>query len=297
MEDLLLIGGSNVDYIGRSDTKLIKKVSNIGTITISFGGVIRNTTENLLRIGNKCNLLTAIGDDLYGNKLKEYMISLGVNLICPKTKYPSATYLAINDESNDMALGICDNRIMDDLNSKFIDQNKELILKHKYIIIDSNLSSEVIDYLFDNFKDQKFICEGISPSKVIKYRKHLNEIFLLKCNIHEAQALINIELVERDLVGALLVKGIKNVVVSNRSDDIYYGSNNRDIGMVHVDEIKEFKNTTGCGDALFSGVIDYFIQGHNLKESVAFGNKLAAITLNTYQATNEEISSLYYEHK
>ena len=78
---LLLIGGSNIDYIATSKDKLIKKVSNIGTVSISFGGVMRNIAENLARLGNKIDFLTAIGDDANGKAMKDDLESLGINVI------------------------------------------------------------------------------------------------------------------------------------------------------------------------------------------------------------------------
>ena len=53
MEKVILIGGSNIDYIGTSKEELISNVSNVGTVSISFGGVMRNICENLLRLNNK----------------------------------------------------------------------------------------------------------------------------------------------------------------------------------------------------------------------------------------------------
>ena len=81
---LLLIGGSNIDYIATSKDKLIKKVSNIGTVSISFGGVMRNIAENLARLGNKIDFLTAIGDDANGKAMRDDLESLGINVIAPK---------------------------------------------------------------------------------------------------------------------------------------------------------------------------------------------------------------------
>ena len=297
MEDIILIGGSNIDYIATSDKKLAKGVSNIGQLSVSYGGVIRNTVENLARLGNKCTLLTAIGNDNNGAKMRENLISLGITVYTPVTNYPSSAYVAINDSNHDLYVGICDNRILNDLNIKFIKSYDKLIKEHEYIIIDSNLDEETIDYIFETYKDKKIICEAISPEKVKKYRKHLSEIYLLKCNMFEAQSLIDIQLVEKALVKSLLARGIKNVVVSNKSNDIYFGSNLRDIGIVKVEEIKEFKNTTGCGDALFSGVIDHVLQGKSLKKAIEFGNMMASMTLMSDSAVSPEISKLAYKHE
>lgn len=291
---LLLIGGSNIDYIATSRDKLIKKVSNIGEVSISFGGVMRNIAENLARLGNKIDFITAIGEDANGKEMRKSLEDLGINVISPKSKYPSGSYVAINDSNHDMVDGICDNRIIRDLNTAFIDEHKDLINSHEYIIMDSNLSEETIDHLFLNFPDKKFIVEAISPTKVLKYKNHLDKIFLIKCNIHEARQLMGIDLTEKDLVSGLLARGIRNVVVSHGSHDIYFGENYKRIDLVKVEEVKEFENTTGCGDALTSGVIDYFLRGKKLKEAVAFGNELSRLTLMSKGATTKEIEK--YKH-
>ena len=102
---------------------------------------------------------------------------------------------------------------------------------------------------------------------------------------------MGIDLVEKDLVSGLLARGAQNVVVSHGSKDIYFGNNHRyKIDLVHVDEIKQIENTTGCGDALTSGVIDYYLSGKKLKEAVAFGYELSKVTLMTKGATSKEIS-------
>ena len=294
--DILLIGGSNIDFIANPFNKIIRKVSNIGKINVSFGGVMRNTTENLARLGNKCTFLTALGNDILGSKLRENLLSLGVTVYSPTTTENSSLYIALNDVNKDLDTGICDNSVINSLDSSFIEKNNEIIESHEFIIIDANLPQETIDYLFEKYFSKKFICEAISPEKVKKYKNHLDKIYLLKCNIFEAQSLINIKLVEKDLVGALLAKGIGNVVVSNKSNDIYFGKNRRDIGLVHVEKIEKFVNTTGCGDALFAGIVDHFLRGETLKKSIEFGNNLAKVTLMSEKSVSPDISNYFYNH-
>jgi pseudouridine kinase len=296
MNDILLVGESGIDYFGQSYGKLLKKNTNSGKVTISFGGLMRNTAENLTRLGNKVILLTALGDDVYGNKLDEYMTSLGVKILTPKSNIATSSTVYAKDENGELDVAISDTRIMTSLSKEFIMSHKELFDSHEYIVIDANLSGDLIDFLFASFPDKKRICEAISPSKVLKFEDHLNKMHLLKCNIREAQALMKIDLTERDLVGGLLAKGIQNVVVSNRANDIYYGSDSRDIGQVHVEEIKSYISTNGCGDALFSGIIDKHLMRRPLKEAVTFGNKMSSLTLMSEKDTTEEISSLYYDH-
>ena len=290
----LLIGGSNVDYIATSRDKLQKRVSNIGEVSISFGGVMRNIAENLARLGNKIDFITAIGEDANGKEMRNELIKLGINIITPKTDYPSGSYVAINDANHDMVNAICDNRIIRDLNTEFLKSQHDLIALHEYVIMDANISEEAINYLFNTYPSKKFIVEAISPSKVLKFKNYLDKLFLIKCNIHEARMLMGIDLMEKDLVSGLLARGVKNVVVSHGAHDVYFGENYRRVDLVKVNEVKEFENTTGCGDALTSGVIDYFLRGKKLKEAVAFGNELSRLTLMSKSATSKEIEK--YRH-
>lgn len=290
MANILVIGNSNIDFVGTSDELLIKKQSNPGKIKVYFGGVMKNVCENLARLGNICTFITAIGDDLYGMKMKEYLKDLKIETIIPESKFPSSTNLVINDSNKKILAGICDPRIIDEITIKFIESKKDLINSYNYIVLDSNLSEEVIAYIFNNFQNKNIICEAISSAKVQRFQKFLDKIYLLKCNIGEAQTLMNINLSERDLVGGLLARGVKNVVVSNSSEDIYYGNDARDIGFVEVKKITDFKSTAGCGAALLSGVIDGLIQNKSIKEAVTFGNQLASITLQAEGPTSEDIT-------
>ena len=42
-------------------------------IGISFGGVGKNIAENIARLGISSKLITALGDDFYGNGIREYL--------------------------------------------------------------------------------------------------------------------------------------------------------------------------------------------------------------------------------
>ena len=287
---MLLIGGCNIDFIATSKDKLIKRVSNIGEVSVSNGGVMRNIAENLARLGNDVDFITAIGNDDLGKSLKAELINLGIKLYCPETNLPTGSFVAINDANHDLAEAICDNRIDEVINVDFLKANKELIEKHDVILIDTNITQETIDYLFENYPNKKYMMDAISPTKVLKVKKYLDKFYLIKCNIHEATALMGIDLANKDLTSGLLARGAQKVVVSHGSNDIYFGEDLRKIDFVHVEEVFDFVNTIGCGDALTSGIVDHVLGGKSLKESVAFGNELARVTLMSKSATTPEIS-------
>lgn len=291
---MLLFGGSNIDYIGTSDEPLIEAVSNIGKVTVSYGGVMRNICENLARLNNPIDFVTAIGKDPHGEALRSSLMDLGVCVITPDSNMPTGSYLAINDANHDMALALCDNRIIEAINRDYISTLDKLISDHEYLCLDANLSLEAIDTLFEKYPNKKYIVEAISPEKVVKFKNHLNHIHLIKVNIHEAKALSDENLNSIDLTESLLKKGIENVVLSDGSKDIFIGYDKDKIEKIKVQKVDKFVNTTGCGDALTSGIIDHFLSGKTLRESVEFGMLLSRITLMSPYATSKEIEK--YRH-
>ncbi|MFA7111252.1 MAG: carbohydrate kinase family protein [Bacilli bacterium] len=296
--NILLVGGSNIDYIATSINPLVEHVSNIGILNVANGGVMRNVTENLLRLGNKCTFLTALGNDANGRDLRNYMEFLGCTLFTPDTKLPTSGYVAINNNDKDMIYGINDMRIIDELNYTFLDRYRNVINKHNYVIMDSNLSRDTISYLLTSFTGKRFLVEGISPAKIIKYKDYLNKIYLLKCNVNDAKALFDKDYSIKDLVLKLLDSGVKKVVISEGKNDIYYGENNTvNIYKIVPVDVKGIGNTTGCGDALFSGIIDKVLMGKTLEEAIDFGVKLSNVTITVNTATTPLISNFSYYHE
>lgn len=72
------IGGANVDIHGQSLAPLIMRDSNPGRLHVSVGGVTRNILDNLTRLGEKCELVSAVGGDVYGRMLLDSCAELGV---------------------------------------------------------------------------------------------------------------------------------------------------------------------------------------------------------------------------
>lgn len=294
---ILLIGGSNIDYIANSVNKLVRHDSNIGKLAISFGGVMRNVVENLQLLGNHCVFLTAIGEDSLGKDLRKYMEEIGTKIYSPVTDMPTSSYLAINDFNHDMDVAINDMRIIEKLNDEFLKENEKMINDHEYIVLDSNLSVNCLDYLFTHFPKKKFIVEGISVAKVVKFKNFLNKIFMMKCNIYEAKALLGQDFDVKTLALGLMAKGCYSCVISQGKEPVCFGEKGN-VGFVEIDHIVEIAkgNTTGCGDALFAGIIDQYLQGKSLRESIKFGNKLSQLTIESDKAVNQDIRKYFYEH-
>lgn len=284
-----LIGASTVDYIATSKDRFVLKNKNAGTIKISFGGVMRNVAYSLGLLGDSCYFLSPIGNDLYGIKNKEELESKNIKVISPNVDKHSAIYLCLNDNDNDMICGLTDNSIFEYLNFDFIYKNKNIIEKCDFLVIDGNLDDDSLKKVFENFKDKKIIVEAVSTIKAKKFAPYLANIYLLKCNNYEAKAILNNEdLTSEEILDEFNKRGLKNCIISRGYKDVLYLDNGiKKRGKVN--RADEFKNTTGCGDALFAGVIHSLSNYKSFEEGVKLGLKLAYLTLFSDSAVNEEI--------
>jgi len=293
---IVLIGGSNVDYMAKSAKQLIEKNSNIGELQISFGGVGRNIVENLALIGNKVTFYTGIGNDLFGSKLKSELQDIGVEVISPKLDVSSSSYLAIHDADGDMKVAICDSRAIDQIDIDFINENNEEIKSNEYICLETNISEKMIGDLFRYYPDKKWLVEGVSNEKAKRVSKYLDKVYLFKGNRKEAQSVIDSDTNNiRKNIQKILDKGAKNVVITNGSKSVYYGNKNG-IDKVIVNPLTDIKNTTGAGDAMFAGVVDQICQGKELREAIIFGDKMANESLHVNKAVSPEVKKFKYSH-
>ena len=74
---VLGIGAANVDVHGRSRVSVVMRDSNPGHLHTSVGGVTRNVLENLSRLGVSARMVSAVGDDVYGEMVYRESVSAG----------------------------------------------------------------------------------------------------------------------------------------------------------------------------------------------------------------------------
>lgn len=289
---ILVIGGSNIDYLAKSFSPLIPQDSNIGTLHISHGGVGRNVVENLAHLKTQgLTFLTAIGSDTLGQNMKQELLDLGVNVLSPDTHLTSASYIAIQSPDGDMALAISDMQIMDSLTAEWIKQKQNYFDNSELLIFDANLSKETLSFLFSQNPNRPICMDAISVKKAERIIPFLNQLTLFKGNLIEGKHLTG--LVEpEDIVKALLEKGTQNVVISTGSGPIYYGyKDNNNYIINHEDTIKadNIVSTTGCGDSLFSGIVYSLSLHKTLQEGILLGRKMSYHTLSTSSAVASDI--------
>lgn len=291
MSDILVIGGSNIDYVATSSNPLILRDSNIGTVNVSFGGVGRNTVENLARIGDKVSFITAIGNDSNGLALAENLRKLGVSIYSAEYSNQTPSYFAINDSNHDMHVAVCDSVILDRMTVDDIKMFDDVISRHSKIVLDANINETVLSYIFDTYMNCSFYVEGVSANKVVRFRNYLSRIECFKSNVMEVGYLLEKSRTPEELALELLSRGVKQVVLTDGSKDIIYAENKKTY-RVSVEPLDNVCSANGAGDSLFAGLVHGLYSNMSLRDSVLFGKKCAEITLQCPYAVNPKLGEL-----
>ena len=290
---IVVIGASNIDLIGFSKDPLIYKDANIGRLETILGGVGRNISENLVRLGFDVEFLSVFGDDEFSKTIKDSCNELGISIKHSLTLKDAKTsiYLAIMDRFNDLALGLTAMDIYDEVPDSFILDNLEVIGQNEYCILETNLPSSTLELVTEKLKDVRFILEGVSAKKALKAKSILDKLYILKCNNLEAELLSDIKVeYEEDyekIIEHFLNLGVKKVFITLGKDGVAYGDKNEIF--ISKNRIIEAVNTNGAGDAFTAGLLYGELKGMELFDMVNIGAACARITIQHQNAVHPDM--------
>lgn len=290
-----VIGGTNMDIVGFPDKKLIAKDSNPGKVKISMGGVGRNIAENLVKLGLHTKLISAVGDDVYGNKIMDEARIIGLDMLDSLVLkgQQTSTYLAVLDEAGDMSVGIAHMDIFDGLSIDFIKNKNYIIDNSKLCVIDTNIPRDVIEYALTTNKKTDFFLDTVSTTKAMKVKDLIGYFHTIKPNKIEAEMLSGISIdSEDDLKKAsfyFLNKGVKQVFISLGEQGIFY-NDGTNCKLVKSPKI-EVVNATGAGDAFIAALAYSHYNQFDIDFSARFAMSASIVTLSHENTINPNMSA------
>lgn len=294
-----LIGAANIDIQGFSSNTLIARDSNPGRIEFCPGGVSRNIAENLSRLGIQTELISAIGEDPNGTLILDSCRSCGIStrysLIVPDAV--SSVYLAIMDNTRDMALALSDMTISDNISIEFLENRTQILENSAAIVFDTCLSTGVMDYILTRFTDKSIYVDPVSIGKAKAIKNLTDKIHTLKMNKLEAEFLSNTKIegipgLEKTSAW-FLDKGVKRVFITLGRDGVFY----RDSKTTESFKPSEadIKNATGAGDAFMAGIVYGSLNGYNPEKNIRFASGVSMAALAGENTVNPNISVKYIE--
>lgn len=283
---VLVIGAAGVDIIGLLKGDLHPGTSNPAHIRTSYGGVARNVAENIARLGQPVELITAVGDDVTGEQLLEQLASAGVgtSAVIHSTEHRTGSYLAVVNPKGERMFGLDDMRVISALSSEYLRKNEGLFEQASLVFIDTNLSKETLRTIFSLSRRHRLpICaDPTSISLAAHLQSHLASLYLVTPNIAEASILCSQTYASKprqaiEAAKCLVSQGVNIAIVTLAEFGVCYATSETS---GHIPAIRtEIVDPTGAGDALTAAVIFALLNDISLDDAVRLGVSAASFTL------------------
>ncbi|MBO4577564.1 MAG: carbohydrate kinase family protein [Paludibacteraceae bacterium] len=293
---ITVIGGANIDLSATLADSFIAADSNPGKVDIGYGGVARNIAHNLALMGNRVQLLTAFGSDLFGRLIEDHCKQQGidVHLSAVVDNVRSGTYLCIHNHGGEMIAAVADTEAVSVITPEWLEHRLGDINQSDYVVADTNITEAAIRYLMDSVTVPLLI-DGVSSTKAHRMMNALNNAKLpylhtLKLNLKEAVAITN----EADYALAaqrLIDLGVAHVYITLGSDGVYCRSAAQE-WLFPALPITDVVNTNGAGDAFLAGVVYAMTKGLEFPQTAQYGLMAARATLMSPKAVNPDIANI-----
>jgi pseudouridine kinase len=283
---VLVIGAAGVDIVGLLKGELHPGTSIPAQIRSTFGGVARNVAENLARLGQPVELMTAVGDDPAGEQLLHEMKSAGVGIsaILRSSEFSTGSYLAVVNTSGELQFALDDMRAVSALSADYLRENEALFSQASLLFLDANLSKEALRTAFTLARRYHLpVCaDPTSKHLAPRLQPYLPRLHLITPNIAEASILCGqtYSAKPRQAIEAakcMVSQGVKIAIVTMAEFGVCYAASDTS---GHIPAIRtEIVDPTGAGDALTAAVIFALLNDISLDDAVRLGVSAASLTL------------------
>lgn len=284
---VLVIGAAGVDIVGKMRGEALERSSNPAQIRTSFGGVARNVAENLARLGQEVVLLSAVGNDVYGEQLLKTACSAGINTdyILKLDQQGTGMYIGVYNAATELLFALDNMEIISAITPDYIRKNERLFKNAACVFVDMNLSAETLRTIFSLTKRHHLaVCaDTTSVHLANKLLPYLQNLFLITPNANEGALLVDptkkITSRKQALLTAkaLVSKGVEIVIITLGEHGLCYATSETSgyIPAIQTD----ISDPTGAGDALTATVLFALINEIPLDDAVRLGVSAATLTL------------------
>ncbi len=298
-DPVIVIGGAGVDMIGHLDGELKAGTSNPANIRTSFGGAARNVAENLVRLGHRAILLTAVGKDHHGEQLLKKVQEAGVDIskILSTPEYPTGSYLGVVDQNGVLQFALDDINATSALTPEYMRSLSNLFGKASLVVIDANLPKDTLRTIFSQARKARIpVCaDPTSTYLAERLRPFLDQLHFITPNFGEACVLSEQDFEYNhpedalDIAKRLIGQGVEIVLITLAEFGVVYATSETS---GHIPAMRTtIVDPTGAGDALNATVIFSLLNNTPLDDAVRLGVTAASLTLR-YQGTVIEDLSL-----
>lgn len=287
---IVVIGDVFIDIKGYSTSPYIPYGRNAGTIVQIHGGVGRNVVEDIANVELEPTFISLVDNDAMGEdviqKLKRHKVD---TRYMRKVENGMGTWLAVFDHEGDVVASISKRPDHSPIERILDDHGDEIFKDADSIVIEIDIDKEIVKktFYYAEKYGKKVYAIVSNMSIAIERRDFLRRTSCFVCNQQEAGILFSEdydsmlpEELSEILPERIRLAKIPQMVVTMGGDGAVYADQEGNQGVypaLKVDVI----DTTGAGDAFFSGVCIGLTYGKTLREACGIGTRLASTVICT----------------
>jgi ribokinase len=271
---ICVVGSINMDLVAVSDKRPSSGETIIGKeFFTNPGGKGANQAVAAARLGSDVTMLGCVGDDLYGKNLIDNLISENVSVdnirVTSKTTTGIA-HIVLAEKDNSIIVVPGANYIVD---CQYIDQIAHIIKSSDMVLTQLEIPLESVVYLSKLCKDNN-IPFLLNPAPAVPLPIELiNNATYITPNESEAKVILR---GENDLE-EMMRKYPNKLILTLGENGVSFFDGEK---IVKVPSIEvTVVDTTGAGDTFNGGFACGLCKGLNIKDSIAFANTAAGLSI------------------
>ena len=287
---MVVIGDVFIDIKGYSTSPYIPSGRNAGTIVQIHGGVGRNVVEDIANVELEPTFISLVDDDGMGEDVIRKLNRHKVNTkYMKKVENGMGTWLAVFDHTGDVVASISKRPNHSPVVQILEEHGDEIFKDADSIVIEIDTDREIVKKTFYYAeKYQKKVYALVSNMSIaIERRDFLRKTSCFVCNQQEAGILfsedyehMSAEELSKILQERISFAKIPQMVVTMGGEGAVYADCKGNKGVYPALKV-DVVDTTGAGDAFFSGVCIGLTYGKTLREACAIGTRLASTVICT----------------
>ena len=306
MANTLVVGVTFVDVKGFCHASYDPRGRNLGSVKIVHGGVSRNVVENFANVGMPVSFLSMTEDSAISLDVERHLTEAGADLshTVRAKENGIGMWLVILDENGDLCGSISRMPDLDLLEEYIRREGEKIIAECENVVLEIDLNERIAAMILDfaeKYHKKVYSIVG-NMSVILAHKEFLQRTNCFICNEVEASKLFSCDVKRyspREMVdflpkaaNAMQIPAM--VITMGEQGSVYYDSKTGECG-VCTPYPTNVVDTSGAGDAFFSGTVMALTRNLPLHKAVQFGARLASMTIAHTESSCPVCSDFFVE--
>lgn len=287
---IVVIGATFVDIKGYPFGQYIPSGRNAGKVLEVHGGVCRNIAEDIANVELRPTFISVVDESGISTdvikKLNKHQCNTDYIRRVPDGL---GTWLAVFDNTGDVVASISKRPDLSEIEKILEEQGDEIFANADSIAVEFDIEVPILKKILALAKThkKKIYSPVTNMSIAVERRDLIKNIDCLVCNLQEAGILFSEDYQEKTpdelkdiLLSRITSAQIPSIVVTMGGQGAVYARLDGENGFCPAHKV-DVQDTTGCGDAFFSGIAIGLTYGKTLGEACEIGTRLASSVIVT----------------